>query len=1414
MADDAERAELYQILLEANGIAPGTEQRVAKLEMFLYNCRGRMPQLAAFKNLTEISLIMQELPSMRGLETCVNLETLWLSENEIPRIEGLENCLRLKRLYLNSNRISKIENLDHLVDLEVLWLSDNRIKELQNLTSLPKLKSLWIARNQIEHIGDTLDRNTELEDLNMADNLVGCFKEVPNLCRLPQLRSLVFSDPHWGENPVCALCNYHTYVLYHLGQLTSLDTLLLTDEAKHLAEATYMKKKMYYNMRIKTLKRNTTNIVKRAFDSRTGKIAQINTCVSALIRQRRDIERELEELKTFGTPLEGARGADDAVYAGRLRERVAEIDRVIGARTVDIQGVDRTFQEFREATFHMSEVNISRLVIELETGGNIRLEDGKPEDVWYSSCIDLINSRFFSHEFAGFNVADIKVLRVTRIHNRFLRNRFEQRMEQMVDTSDPSYKRNLEYLFYGQHPQLPDQLQQIAEDGFPSAKEFLAMGSQEAVPLSNSVSTCDLPRIKAALSKQSALPSDRAVIPPGMLLITKVFLGRSSQEQPTGKGAISQELYPEQNSVYRTKPGDGKQRSWFIFDHALVLPEYLVAFEYKPKTATLPEPPASVLSDWSYMGLSPPQSETEAMDIAAMTRPLTSYIFRIQKSMQADAECGDPAVKELLAKPLPETVRPKVFLITDELVQKSARESRLSAITHLDLHGNSIRRIENLAACTALRTLILSFNEIQKIEGISELVQLTRLDLSFNAVRRVEGLKTLTQLQSLNLRNNNLYRIEDINLLRKHVSQLTELNLLYNPVCDVKSYRSLVLRRLPLLLSFDETTITDQDRAAAEENYASLVVSMIREHGINRRRQDWGLRIKSEGPAPAGGAEQADEAWIAHVEELELDHKRIRRIQNLEKCSNLRRLSLNDNEVSHIEGLERCLLLEELSLEENRIGRVEGLHACLYLKKLDLGKNRIAKVEGLEHLAHLAQLSLEDNEISSLHGLHRLTSLMELYIGNNRIADLKEVQQLKDLPKLIIADFSGNPVCDDSEYRGYVIYHLRKLKVLDGVGIEAGEQSAAREKYSGKLTPELLVERVGHKFFEHVRELDLSGCRIKEIAGCIAPDEFCNLRELNLDNNFVTDVAPLARLPCLAVLKLNHNRVDTAGGECSCAGLGALVQIEALQLGHNLISSIAALGIGTLTSLRSLSLPGNEITRVEGLGPLVQLQELVLDKNKIKYLDASSLATLASLRELRIEENGLKSLVNIGPLPRLQSLHLGANRISDLQDVDRLASLPSLFELSLANNACGRKNLYRATLIKKLPTLKILDGKEVLPEERDRTEMLFASDPRFALAQNSSPDPRPPAYAYNTAVKLPIAVKAMNFDAMHLGAGTPGAGSFQILWAPDGNAGGGSAAVWTQGVGAQAQAQGRGRPVSSEMSSKARSRAVIKSGRS
>lgn len=84
------------------------------------------------------------------------------------------------------------------------------------------------------------------------------------LAELPRLIHLSLSDPHWGDSPIACLCNYQTYVLFTLPNLKYLDTMLLAEETKQLAEATYVKKKLYYNMRTKTMRRNVKQVITQA----------------------------------------------------------------------------------------------------------------------------------------------------------------------------------------------------------------------------------------------------------------------------------------------------------------------------------------------------------------------------------------------------------------------------------------------------------------------------------------------------------------------------------------------------------------------------------------------------------------------------------------------------------------------------------------------------------------------------------------------------------------------------------------------------------------------------------------------------------------------------------------------------------------------------------------------------------------------------------------------------------------------------------------------------------------------------------------------------------------------------------------------------------------------------------------------
>ena len=89
---------------------------------------------------------------------------------------------------------------------------------------------------------------------------------------------------------------------------------------------------------------------------------------------------------------------------------------------------------------------------ELGTGGNIRYEEGNGNENWFKSCSSLVETRFYPAQLRVYDLHNLNITRVIRIHNRFLRNRFEETLEQITDIASAQYKKSIDYLFYGVDP--------------------------------------------------------------------------------------------------------------------------------------------------------------------------------------------------------------------------------------------------------------------------------------------------------------------------------------------------------------------------------------------------------------------------------------------------------------------------------------------------------------------------------------------------------------------------------------------------------------------------------------------------------------------------------------------------------------------------------------------------------------------------------------------------------------------------------------------------------------------------------------------------------------------------------------------------------------------------------------------------
>jgi Leucine-rich repeat (LRR) protein len=453
----------------------------------------------------------------------------------------------------------------------------------------------------------------------------------------------------------------------------------------------------------------------------------------------------------------------------------------------------------------------------------------------------------------------------------------------------------------------------------------------------------------------------------------------------------------------------------------------------------------------------------------------------------------------------------------------------LTNLKTIKLSFNNIRKIEGLDNCEQLTILELGYNQIKKLENLQNLKSLKYLELNNNYLSKLEELGSLRQynpyLKEITLKCNpfsqkknyrarvltfipHLKKIDEISILERdkellhlsHIQITQELIFEHSKFSDQLSNDGLFISHtnasdFTASASSYKKSLNNKAIAQAQNTHllSSLASQQTKQVQLHNLQEDSKDSKKSQvsqyslissmnphlaSPDRSPGRQRVKmEDWEPRVEVLILNHQRIHKIDNLHKLTNLRRLSLIDNRIMSIEGLENCTLLEELCLEKNKIYQIQNLHHLHFLKKLDLGKNKITKLLGLNNLENITQLSLEDNEITSIKGLEYLKNLMELYIGNNLLQNLNEILYIKGLPKLIIFDISGNKVCNETNSRLYMIFHLKKLKVLDGMSIDQNEINSSKECFAGRLTQEVLDSRLIGKTTRDIIELDLSSCK-------------------------------------------------------------------------------------------------------------------------------------------------------------------------------------------------------------------------------------------------------------------------------------------------------------------------------------------------
>ena len=167
----------------------------------------------------------------------------------------------------------------------------------------------------------------------------------------------------------------------------------------------------------------------------------------------------------------------------------------------------------------------------------------------------------------------------------------------------------------------------------------------------------------------------------------------------------------------------------------------------------------------------------------------------------------------------------------------------------------------------------------------------------------------------------------------------------------------------------------------------------------------------------------------------------------------LKELRLSYQNILKIQNLEGLRSLTKLCLDNNIISKIDGLSELANLEWLDLSFNKIQVLEGLEDLTNLTDLSLFSNQISMVNGgLESCTRLNVLSLGDNLIATMEPtITYLRGFANLQVLKLEGNKICDELNYKSYVIAHISQLKYLDYVLLDPEDIVKAKDEHRDDL---------------------------------------------------------------------------------------------------------------------------------------------------------------------------------------------------------------------------------------------------------------------------------------------------------------------------------------------------------------------------
>jgi internalin A len=401
--------------------------------------------------------------------------------------------------------------------------------------------------------------------------------------------------------------------------------------------------------------------------------------------------------------------------------------------------------------------------------------------------------------------------------------------------------------------------------------------------------------------------------------------------------------------------------------------------------------------------------------------------------------------------------------IYDTVINNLSGIENLTNLSYLQIYHSGALDLSPLAGLNNLRELYLQNAVLSDLSPLARLTNLRALDLENSTISDFSALVGLYNLEYLNLRNTNTEDVSPIG----GFSQLKLLILSENNIMDISALSELTnLEELNL----NNNQISDLSPITGLINLTTL-------HVGNNPIVDLGSL-----------------SGLANLSSLYVHNTPLYDISALREFPNLQSLDISYTEISDLSPLNDITNLSYLNLSGNGLTDISFLGSFVNLRGLTLSNNQISDLTALRNLTNMISLTISNNQVSDISPLRGMTKMRTLNLVGNQISDLEPLSGMVNLLEL---DLSQNQ-----------INNISPLSTLT-------------EMYSLSMSENYITDLSGISNLVWLEYLNIAANEITDIT----PLQSLNVNVLYMQDNWVSDMSPIAGMHSLGALYIQNNPV-------------------------------------------------------------------------------------------------------------------------------------------------------------------------------------------------------------------------------------------------------------------------------------------------